>query len=85
MLNYPKDLGDPPNTPDGMSRGDIQETAVNGGLWQRTMRKVNRNDGMASPAPNLADRTSGMTTGDGPVQISRTRPKKTVKHQHKST
>jgi len=41
MLNYPKDPGDPPNAPDGMSRGDIQETAVNGGQWQRTVCKVN--------------------------------------------
>ena len=82
---YPKAPGDLPNTPDGMSRGDIQETAVNGGQWQRTVRKVNRNDGMASPAPNTADRTSEMTTGDGPIPSSRTRPKNAVKHQHMST
>jgi len=85
MLNYPKDLGDPPNVPDGMSRGDIQETAVNGGQWQRTACEVNRNDEMASPAPNTADRTSEMATGDSPVPLSRTRPKIAVKHQHKST
>ena len=28
--NYPKDPGDPLNAPDGMSRGDIQETAESG-------------------------------------------------------
>jgi len=39
--NYPKDLGNPPNVPDGMLRGDIQETAVNGGQWQRTVHEVN--------------------------------------------
>jgi len=83
--NYPEDPGDPPNMPDGMSRGDIQETAKSGVQRQRIVRKVNRNDGMASPAPNLADRTSEMTTGDGPTPSSRTRPKNTVKHQHKST
>jgi len=82
---YPKDPGDPPNAPDGMSRGDDQETAENGGQWQRTMHEVNRNDGKASPAPNLADRTSEMTTGDGPIPSSRTRPKNAVKHQHQST
>jgi hypothetical protein len=82
---YPKDPGDPPNAPDGTSRGDVQETAESGGQWQRTVRKVNRNDEKASPAPNLADRTSEVTTGDGPISISRTRPIKTVKHQHKST
>jgi len=68
-----------------MSRGDDQETAENGGQWQRTMHEVNRNDGKASPAPNLADRTSEMTTGDGPIPSSRTRPKNAVKHQHQST
>jgi len=82
---YPKDPGDPPNTPNGTSRGDVQETAEIGGQWQRTMRKVNRNDGKASPAPNLADRTSKMATGDGPIPFSCKRPKNTVKHQHKST
>jgi len=40
---------------------------------------------MASPAPNVADRTSEMTTGDGPTPSSRTRPKNTVKHQRMST
>jgi len=79
---YPKD---PPNAPDGMLRGDNHETAENGGQWQRTVRKVNRNDGMASPAPNLADRTSRMTTGDGPTPSSRKRPKNAVKHQRMST
>ena len=64
---YPKDLGEPPNAPDGMLRGDDQETAKNGGQWQCTMCKVNRNDEMASPAPNTADRMSEMTTGDGPI------------------
>ena len=83
--NYPKDPGEPPNAPDGMSRGDNQETAESGRQWQRTTRGVNRNDGTASPAPNLADRTSEMATGDSPVLLSRTRPKKTVKHQQKST
>ncbi|KIM59480.1 hypothetical protein SCLCIDRAFT_27301 [Scleroderma citrinum Foug A] len=82
---YSKDLGDPPNTPDGMSRGDNKETAENGGQWQRTAREVTRNDAMASPAPNLADRTSEMTTGNNPIPFSRTQPKKTVKHQHQST
>jgi len=85
ITNYPKDPGDPLNAPDGMSRGDIQEMAINGGQWQRTVHEVNRNDGTASPAPNLADRTSEMSMGDGPVPLSRTRPIKTVKHQHKST
>jgi len=84
-VNYPKDPGNPPNVPDGMSRGDIQETAENGRQWQCTTRKVNWNDKTASPAPNLADRTSETSTGDGPVPLSRTRPIKTVKHQHKST
>ena len=82
---YPKDLGDPLNAPDGTSRGDDHETAENGGQWQRTTHEVTRNDAMASPAPNLADRTSEMTTGDGPIPFSRTRPKKTVKHQRVST
>jgi len=82
---YPKDPGHPPNAPDGTSRGDDQETAVNGGQWQRTVHEVNRNDGKASPAPNLADRTSEMTTGDGPIPSSRTRPKNAVKHQRMST
>jgi len=82
---YPKDLGDPPNAPDGMSRGDDQETAESGGQWQRTTREVNQNDRMASPAPNLADRTSEMMTGDGPTPSSRTRPKNAVKHQRMST
>ena len=50
-LNYPKALGDPPNAPDGMSRGDNQETAESRGQQQRTMHEVTRNDGMASPAP----------------------------------
>ena len=71
-LNYPKDPGDPPNTPDGTSRGDDQEMAESGGQWQRTTCKVNRNDEKASPAPNTADRTSRMTTGDGPIPLSRT-------------
>jgi len=84
ITNYPKDPGDPLNAPDGMSRGDIQETAVNGGQWQRTAHEVNRNDGKASPAPNLADRTSEMTTGDGPIPSSQQRPKSAVKHQQKS-
>jgi len=82
---YLKDPGEPPNAPDGTSRGDVQETAENGGQWQRTMHEVNRNDETASPAPNLADRMSEVTTGDGPISLSRTRPIKTVKHQHKST
>ena len=81
---YPKDLGEPPNMPDGTSRGDDQETAKSGRQWQRTTHEVNRNDGMASPAPNLADRTSEVTTGDGPIPPSRKRPKNAVKHQHKS-
>ena len=83
--NYPKDPGDPLNVPDGMSRGDNQETAENGGQWQRTMREVTQNDKMASPAPNMADRTSEMTMGDSPIPFSRTRPINAVKHQHKST
>jgi len=82
---YSKDPGDLPNAPDGMSRGDIQETAESRGQWQRTMHEVNRNNGKASPAPNLADRTSEMMTGDGPIPSLRTQPKNTVKHQHKST
>ena len=84
-LNYPKSLGDPPNAPDGTSRGDDHKTAENGGQWQHTMREETPNDGMASPAPNTADRTSERTTGNGPIPFSRTQPKKTVKHQHKST
>ena len=71
-LNYSKDLGDPPNMPDGMSRGDIQKMAESGGQWQRTAREVTRNDAMALPAPNLADRTSEMTMGDSPIPFSRT-------------
>ena len=82
--NYLKDPGEPPNAPDGTSRGDVQETAESGGQWQRTTREVNRNDGTALPAPNLADRTSEMATGDSPVLLSRTRPIKTVKHQRMS-
>ena len=80
-----KDLGEPPNVPDGTLRGDVQEMAKSGGQWQRTMHKVNWNDELASPAPNMADRTSGMTTGDGPIPLSRKRPKNAVKHQHQST
>ena len=68
--NYPKDLGDPPNTPDGTSRGNDQETAESGGQWQRTMHEGNRNNGMASPAPNMADRMSEIMTGDGPIPSS---------------
>ena len=68
--NYPKDLGDPPNAPDGMLRGDIQETAKIRGQWQCTVCKVTRNDKMASPAPNMADRTSEMSTGNGPIPSS---------------
>jgi len=82
---YSKDPEDPPNAPDGMSRGDIQEMAESGGQWQRTVRKVNRNDETASPAPNMADRTSRMTMGDSPIPLSRKRPKNAVKHQHQST
>ena len=84
-LNYPKAPGDLLNAPDGMSRGDIQEMAKSEGQWQRTTREVTRNNTMALPAPNLADRTSEMTMGDGPIPFSRTQPKKTVKHQYKST
>ncbi|KIM59769.1 hypothetical protein SCLCIDRAFT_27024 [Scleroderma citrinum Foug A] len=40
---------------------------------------------MASPAPNMADRTSEMMMGDSPIPFSQTQPKKTVKHQHQST
>ena len=83
--NYLKDLGEPPNAPDGTLRGDVQETAESGGQWQCTVRKVNWNDGMASPAPNLADRTSEMMTGNGPTPSSRKWPKNAVKHQHQST
>ena len=54
---YPKDPGDPPNTPNGTSRGDVQETAKSRGQQQHTMHKVNHTDRMASPAPNTADRT----------------------------
>jgi len=68
---YPKDPGDPPNPPDGTSRGDVQETAESGGQWQRTTREVNRNDRTASPAPNLADRTSEMATGNSPIPLLR--------------
>ena len=84
-LSYPKAPGDLLNAPDGMSRGDIQEMAESEGQWQRTAHEVTRNDAMASPAPNLADRTSEMTTGDGPIPFSRTRPINAVKHQHMST
>jgi len=69
---YPKDLGDPPNAPDGMSRGDNHEMAENRGQCQHTMHKVNQNDGMASPAPNMADRMSEMMMGDGPIPSSQT-------------
>ena len=78
--NYPKDLGEPPNAPDGMSRGDNQEMAESRQQRQCTAHEVNRNDRTASPAPNLADRMSKMTMGDDPIPSSRTRPK----HQHKS-
>ena len=37
---YPKDLEDPPNAPDGTSRGDDHKTAESGGQWQHTMREV---------------------------------------------
>ena len=40
---------------------------------------------MASPAPNLADRTPEMTTGNGPIPSSRKRPINAVKHQCTST
>ena len=69
---YSKDPGDPLNAPDGMSRGDIQETAESGGQWQRTVRKVNRNNEKASPAPNLADRTSGGMTGRPNTTLAKT-------------
>ena len=67
-----------------MSRGDSQETAESGRQWQRTMREVNQNDKMASPAPNKADRMQE-TMGDSPVLSLEMQPKKTVKHQHMST
>ena len=37
---YPKDPGDPPNAPDGTSRGDDHKMDKSGGQWQRTMREV---------------------------------------------
>ena len=82
---YPKDLGELPNVPDGTSRGDNQEMAKSRRQWQCTMHEVNRNNGTASPAPNLADRMSKITTGDGPIPSSQTQPKNTVKHQCMST
>ena len=84
-LNYPKALGDPPNAPDDTSRGDDHEMAENRGQWQRTMHEVTQNDTMALPAPNLADRTSEMTTGNGPIPFLRTQPINAVKHQCMST
>ena len=69
-LNYPKAPGDLPNAPNGTSRGDDHEMAKNGGQWQHTMHKVTRNDTMALPAPNLADRTSEMMTGNGSIPFS---------------
>ncbi|KIM61157.1 hypothetical protein SCLCIDRAFT_1216270 [Scleroderma citrinum Foug A] len=71
--------------PDGMSRGDIQETAESEGQWQHTAREVTRNDAMASPAPNLADRMSEMMMGNGPIPFLRKRPINAVKHQCMST
>ncbi|KIM66602.1 hypothetical protein SCLCIDRAFT_21750 [Scleroderma citrinum Foug A] len=65
--NYPKDPGDPLNAPDGMSRGDIQETAKSGRQWQCTTCEVTRYDGMALPAPNLADRMSEKSMGNSPI------------------
>ena len=82
---YPKDPGDPPNVPDGTSRGDDHKTAESGGQWQRTMRKVTRNNKTALPAPNLADRTSEEMTGDDPIPSSQTQPINAVKHQRMST
>ena len=84
-LNYPKAPGDLLNVPDGMSRGDIQEMAESGGQWQRTACEVTGNDGMASPAPNMADRLSEMMMGNGPIPSSRKRPINAVKHQCMST
>ena len=49
------------------------------------MCEVNRNDGMALPAPNMADRMSGMMMGDSPTPLSRKQPKNAVKHQLMST
>jgi len=82
---YHKVPGDPPNMPDGMLRGDIQEMAESRQQQQCTTHEVNRNDEMASPAPNMADRTSEMTAGDSPIPLSRKQPKNVVKHQHQST
>ena len=67
---YSKDPGDPPNVPDGMLRGDNQETAESRGQRQCTTHEVTQNDAMALPAPNLADRTSEMATGNGPIPSS---------------
>ena len=39
-LNYSKAPGNPPNAPDGTSRGDGHEMAESGGQWQRTAREV---------------------------------------------
>jgi len=39
---YPKEPGDPPNAPDGLLRGDIQETAESGQQQQCTAHEVNR-------------------------------------------
>ena len=69
-LIYPKAPGDLPNVPDGTSRGDDQETAESGGQQQCPTHEVTRNDKTASPAPNMADRTSEMSTGDGPIPSS---------------
>ncbi|KIM66801.1 hypothetical protein SCLCIDRAFT_1210857 [Scleroderma citrinum Foug A] len=82
---YSKAPGNLPNAPDGMSRGDIQKTAESGGQWQRTAREVTRNDRMASPAPNTADRMSEMMMGNGPIPFSRKRPINAVKYQRMST
>ncbi|KIM69160.1 hypothetical protein SCLCIDRAFT_19783 [Scleroderma citrinum Foug A] len=84
-LNYSKALGNPPNAPDGTSRGDDHEMAESRGQWQRTTRKVTRNDAMASLAPNLADRMPEMTMGNGPIPSSQKRPINAVKHQCTST
>ena len=78
-LIYPKALGDPPNAPDGTSRGDDHKMAKSGGQRQCTTHEVTRNDETASPAPNLADKTSEMSP------FSRKQSKNAVKHQHKST
>ena len=66
---YPKVLGDLPNTPDGMLRGDIQETAKSGQQWQHTKHEVNQNDRKASHMGNFNILTSAEVNSETKCRI----------------